>query len=90
MCMLLSYPASIEKQPGGFCVSFRDLPNIESFGTTVFEAMQDAYDLLEIILEGMIKNKEDFNLPSPRQEREISIPIPEHLLKTIAARYVLQ
>lgn len=84
---LLSYTAKIVKTEGRYCVIFRDMPFIMTCGQTYQEAKDNAFELLEFMLDSMVTEKDcGFYLPSDPQDDEISIPVPKHLLQIIARK----
>lgn len=75
----LSYPARVEQEDGGFTVLFRDLPNTFTYGETKAEAIMNAHEVLELMIEEMIKDDDDFNPPSEAEPGELYISVPAYL-----------
>lgn len=83
---LQSYPAKIEKEDDGYTVFFRDLPNTFTYGETYEEALMYAEEVLEAMLESMLDNEFEFNLPSNKKEDEVDIPIPAYIVFSMLIR----
>ncbi len=81
-----SYPAKITQEEGQYTVFFRDLPNTFTYGDTYGEALENAKEVLELMVEEMIKDEEEFNPPSARREDEVDIFMPFHLSFSLLLR----
>lgn len=60
---MLSYPAQIVKEDDAFLVTFPDLENVATFGTTIEEAIQNAEDALNGCLSSDFER--NFSIPEP-------------------------
>src|SRR6266542_2481173 len=60
---MLSYPAHIVKEDDAFLVTFPDLENVATFGTTIKEALQNAEDALNGCLASDFER--NFSIPEP-------------------------
>jgi len=71
----LIYGASLSHDADGIVVTFRDLENAFSWGGTEEEAIFNAQEALDGILESMRSQDQEIPLPSPIQDGEIGIPV---------------
>jgi DNA-binding XRE family transcriptional regulator len=62
------------------------LPNTFTYGETKEEAFNNAIEVLELMVEEMIKNDYEFSMPSKKQEGEIDIPIAPYLTFSLLLR----
>lgn len=69
----LVYPAKIIPDADGFIVTFRDLCNVFTEGDTYEEALFNAQEVLDILLQDMAKD--DTNIPSPSVCENDEVPI---------------
>lgn len=53
-----------EENTGAFIVSFPDLDNVFTDGETMLEAVENANEVLELMLETMLEEGDTFNPPS--------------------------
>lgn len=75
--MRFIYPAQFQSDSTGeIIVSFRDLPECLTSGSTRTEAQAAAADALEEAIAGRIDDEEDIPLPSPRCPGEHLIAVP--------------
>jgi antitoxin HicB len=59
----MHFPARFEPQPeGGFLVTMRDLPEVLTEGETLEEAMHNAQEALQ----GILEVRQEFGLPVPQ------------------------
>ena len=66
----LAYPANLERQDGGaVLVSFPDIPEALTEGTTEGDALAEAEDCLIAALGGYIQARRNIPRPSPAQGR---------------------
>lgn len=84
---MLAYPAQLEKQDDGYLVTFPDLENVITYGSTVEEALSNA----EEALNGCIESDFERNLviPSPTRitdKNTYSIPVAPHIAVAIMLR----
>ena len=71
----LSYPAMISSDEDEFLVTFRDLPNIFSCGDSEQEAIFNAQEALDLVLEEMHKDNLDVAWPSKASQNEVMVPV---------------
>jgi antitoxin HicB len=62
----MKYFAKLKKSEGVYQVSFPDLPNVNTYGKTIEEALQNAEEALNGALE--CDYDSGFSLPEPRQK----------------------
>jgi antitoxin HicB len=79
----LSYPARIEPAMGGFILSFRDIPEAVSPGTTMKEAREMALCALAEAFNAYVDELRTIPMPSEPLEGEILITIPEETTAVI-------
>jgi antitoxin HicB len=73
----LTYPAAFEPDPaGGFCVSFRDIPEALTQGETIEEAREMAADALATAMEFYFEDRRPVPWPSARRQGEYMIDVP--------------
>jgi antitoxin HicB len=82
----LSYPAKIEKDEDEFLVTFRDLPNVFANGESKQEAIFNAQEVLDLLLEEMHKDKLDIAIPSKNKKGEIMVPVSPEIAAPIMLR----
>lgn len=68
---MLSYPAKIVKEDDAFLVTFPDLENVATFGTTIEEAVQNAEDALNGCLSSDFER--NFRIPEPSRITGVDI-----------------
>lgn len=73
--MTLTYYAKIKKQTDGFCVSFRDFPNIFSEGDSLKEALANAQEALDGVLFVMMQEEHEIGFPTGSRKNEYPIPV---------------
>lgn len=61
------YNAKIHKEEGVYIVSFLDFPSIMTYGDTIHEALEHAYDALNGSLEVMFEK--GFRIPEPTEKK---------------------
>jgi antitoxin HicB len=71
----LVYPAKISPEEGGFVVSFRDLKNVFTEGDTYEEALFNAQEVLDLLLEDMTQDEIEIPSPSPCRKDEVLITV---------------
>ncbi len=69
----MQYPAQLSYDDDGIIVTFRDLENVFSWGETEEEAIKNAREAKEGILEYMDEHGIPYFLPSEPKEGEILI-----------------
>jgi antitoxin HicB len=73
---MLSYPAHIKPDAGGFMVSFRDIPEALSSGKTLEEAEAMAADALLTAMDFYFEDRRAVPPPSEPWENETIVPLP--------------
>jgi antitoxin HicB len=71
----LVYGASLSHDEDGIVVTFRDLENAFSWGATEAEAIFNAQEALDGVLDSMTAQDQEIPLPSPIQGSEIGIAV---------------
>ena len=69
----LVYPAKIIPDENGFIVTFRDLINVFTEGDTYEEALFNAQEVLDILLQDMAQD--EINIPSPSLCEKDEVPV---------------
>jgi antitoxin HicB len=83
----MHYSAKISKKDGVYLVSFPELVNINTYGSTLSEAIQNAEEALNGSLESDFER--GFSLPEPREHKAsgyYKIPVLPHLEIAYALR----
>ena len=71
------YPASVERDEGGFwLVTFSDVPEAGTDAVTREEALREAQDALIAALGGYMEQRRSIPAPSPVRKGQIGIPLP--------------
>ena len=73
---MLGYPARIQKQPDGYVVCFRDIPEALTAGDTRQQAMDMAADALATAMEFYFEDRRQVPLPSKARAGEAVIDLP--------------
>lgn len=85
MAQPLTYPARFERgEEGELLVTFRDLPEANTFGWSEEDAYAEAADGLGEALAGRIRDGEDVPAPSPVEAGEHAIVAPVEIAAKIA------
>jgi antitoxin HicB len=71
----LIYGATLSHDGDGIVVTFRDLDNVFSWGDTEEEAIFNAREALDGVLNAMAAHDQEVTLPSKMQEGEIGIAV---------------
>jgi len=71
----LIYGATLSHDVDGIFVTFRDLDNVFSWGETEEEAIFNAREALDGVLNAMAAHDQEVTLPSKMQEGEIGIAV---------------
>jgi len=71
-----AYPARLQRQAGGFLVSFRDLPEALTDGADRAEALEQAADCLDEAMATRIAHGLEVPLPSSTRRGEVLIEVP--------------
>ena len=71
----LIYPAKISPDGDGFIVTFRDLENVFTEGDTYEEALFNAQEVLDLLLQDMAQDEKDIAPPSPCKQDEVLITV---------------
>ncbi len=90
----LTYGAKIDPDGDGFLVTFRDIENAFTEGSTYEEAVFNAQEVLDFMLLDRLEKDEEIPLPSLIRKDEVAIPAsPEitapallHILRTTSYR----
>lgn len=84
---MLSYPACIEKQDDAFLVTFPDLENVVTSGTSVEEAIQNAEEALNGCLASDFERNFTIPDPSPLSGEQVHlIAVAPHVAVAIMLR----
>jgi antitoxin HicB len=79
---MFEYPAHIKQEPLGFVVTFPDFGFGVTDGDTLEEALINAVDLLDTLIEMQISDsKEPLPTPGPANGRHVIRPTPQAELK---------
>ena len=70
----MRYPVTITPDDGQFTVTFMDVPEAVTFGTTRHEALQRSLDALLTIFDAFMKDRRD--VPTPSQTTGDAIELP--------------
>jgi predicted RNase H-like HicB family nuclease len=83
---LFVYPARVtEPEPGEHVVQFRDIPEAIAFGSTMDQALEEAFEALEAATEGYLA--EGRPLPADPQTGEILVSLePTKALRAVLVR----
>ena len=73
---MFGYPARIQEQPAGHVVSFRDIPEALTAGTTRQQAVDMAADALATAMEFYFEDRRHVPLPSQARKGETVIDLP--------------
>jgi antitoxin HicB len=76
---MLRYLALFEPDGGGFCVSFRDIPDALTSGHTMEEAREMAEDALLMAVDFYFEEKRPVPAPSKMHEGEELVELPASL-----------
>lgn len=71
----LVYPAKISPDEDGFVVTFRDLDNVFTEGDTYEEALFNAQEVLDLLLQDMTQDSIPIASPSPFEKDEVPITV---------------
>lgn len=84
---MLAYPARIEKSDESFLVTFPDLENVVTYGTSLEEAKVNAEEALNGCIEADFER--NFSIPSPSSlsgEDVFQIPVLPHVAVALMLR----
>ncbi len=73
---MVTYPAIIEPDGGGFLVRFPDIPEALTQGATRDEALEMAADALLTAMDFYIEDKRPVPPPSPIQAGQVGVDLP--------------
>jgi len=76
---MLVYPARLEKDGAGYVVTFRDIPEAHSAGTSLEEAVEMAADALATAMEFYFEDRKEVPMPTKAKKGEVSIDLPVSL-----------
>ena len=75
-----AYPASVVRDEAGFyLVTFPDLPEAATDGSSRDDALHEAADALEEAIAGRINRGDPIPRPSPRKARQALVPVPAQM-----------
>ena len=85
----LAYPATlrVDREAGGFTVTFSDLPEAITQGEDRLDALEQAADCLEEAMAGRIRRGDDVPAPSKTKASQTVVPVPP-LMAAKAALYL--
>ena len=84
---MLQYPAIIKKKEGSYLVSFVDLKNINTWGATLEQALENAEEALSGCLESDFERGFSLPEPSDKKGRHIHyIPVKPHIAVALMLR----
>lgn len=84
---MLAYPARIEQEEESYLVTFPDLENVVTYGSTFEEALQNAEEALNGCIEADFER--NFNIPAPSAlsgEDIHHIPVAPHVAVAVMLR----
>ena len=80
-----TFPAKIRPDGSGFVVTFRDIPEAITQGSTKEEAVQMAEDALVTAMDFYFEDRRPVPMPSERRRGEVDITLPA----SVAAKVLL-
>jgi antitoxin HicB len=80
----LHYPARLQRENGGYTVSFPDLPEALTCGDNLADALAQASDCLGEALAARMHDREDIPAPSTARRRTRLIAVPLDLAPKLA------
>ena len=84
---MLKYPANIVKDNDTYLVSFPDMKNVVTFGTTLDEALNNAEEALNGCIESDFERNFSIPVPSkPDNDEMYQIPVAAHIAVAIMLR----
>jgi antitoxin HicB len=84
---MLKYPAKIYREGEHYLVSFPDLENVNTFGSTLEEALQNAEEALNGCLESDFERNFHISAPSRCEGKGIHcIPVKPHIAVALLLR----
>lgn len=82
---MLVYPARLDKKGAGYVVSFRDIPEALTEGSSREEAMDMAADALATAMDFYFEDRKQVPMPSPIGKSEV----PVELATSLSAKVLL-
>ena len=76
---MLVYPARLERKGAGYVVSFRDIPEALTEGSSREEAMDMAADALATAMDFYFEDRKQVPMPSRLGKSEVSVELPTSL-----------
>ena len=78
---MLAYPVTLtpEKGPGGYVVTFRDIPEAITQGETIEEALAMAAEALESAMDFYFDDRRPVPMPSPAKRHQHLVELPASL-----------
>ncbi len=86
--MTLTYFAKIHAEQDGYIISFRDLPNIFTEGSSIAEVLQNAQEALDGVLSVMTEEECDIPAPTRALKDEYPIPVSADIAAPILLRLI--
>lgn len=84
---MLAYPAKIEKQDDGYLVTFPDLENVMTYGSTIEEALKNAEEALNGCIESDFERNFTVPASSNISEKNIfNVPVAPHIAVAVMLR----
>ena len=71
----LTYGAKLSRDEGGFLVTFRDLDNVFTWGESEEEAVFNAQEALDGVLESLVANDQEIPVPSKLLRGEVAVTV---------------
>lgn len=78
---MFDYPVDVEKEPLGYVVTFPDFGFGVTDGDTLEEALTNAVDLLDTLIEMEVLEAKPLPTPSPANGRHVIMPSPQLAMK---------
>lgn len=78
---MFDYPVHVEKEPLGYVVTFPDFGFGVTDGDTLEEALTNAADLLDTLIEMEVLEAKPLPMPSPANGRHVISPTPQYAMK---------
>lgn len=72
----MHYPVKITKTEPGYWVQCRDLPEMNSVGDTLEEALREAVDGIASTLQGYMNDRRPIPEPTARRRGEVDVSLP--------------
>ena len=76
---MIVYPARLVKDGAGYVVSFRDIPEAQSSGSSPEDAKEMASDALATAMEFYFEDRREVPMPSKAKKGEVGVCLPVSL-----------